>query len=77
MSNSDLQSLPDREIIYQNDVNQKVEVFNMALNLYYKCSLMKKFTKIPAPLLTDNLKHLMTLKDKAKMKSKLCKRYID
>jgi len=38
---------------------------------------MKKFTKIPAPLLTDNLKHLMTLKDKAKMKSKLCKRYID
>ena len=67
-------------IFYIADIDKKIQIFtNTILKLfnYYAPYKTARISKPPAPWLTPNLKHLMHLRDQAKIKFKRTKRDAD
>lgn len=72
----DLITAPLHYLFKIEDIDNKVEFFNnQLLNLFDKHApfITRRFTKPRAPWLTDNIKLLMSLRDKAKAKYRLSK----
>lgn len=73
---NDLASLPWHEIIYENNIDKKVDLFNsFLLEIFNRHAPLKtvRVTKPKAPWLTPNLKLLMKERDRAKQKHKQTK----
>lgn len=69
----DLSGLPLFRILYDNDINNKIYLFNNSiLEVFNRHAPTRtvRVTRKPAPWLTDNLKFIMSLRDKALCKFK-------
>lgn len=70
---ADLYSLPWYDVIIENDIDEKIRIFNNLLSLLFDRHAPikeRKVSKPKAPWLTDNLKLLMKQRDKALQKYK-------
>lgn len=75
--NAELTGIPFHRIFYMSDINSKVEYFNYCLLNHFDRHapmITRRFTKPYAPWITDNVKLLISLRNKAKSRFRRSRR---